>query len=341
MLKKMTLAALATTMLASTALANGPELFIEDFVGTIKIENGASDTISIIRDKNMKGVNLAEQGDGLKIDGGISDPDGNKCKGYYGSYSLGFFKKEKSGEFGGYEDLEDYPQITISAPTDTVLVIKNSITFLTADNLGGTDLDLRSCGKVRLGNVDGDLIANIRGSADLTAQDVGDVDVDIRGSGDLEVQNAKFVKLSIAGSGDADFETVQGADVSVSGSGDIVFENINGSLAAESRGSGDIEADNISGDLVYDAGGSGDLDVGDVTGNRISIDVSGSGDVDIDGGDVQTLTISASGASGVDYGGTAGTADLIATGASDIYVSKVTGEVRSKERGAADISVSR
>ena len=339
MLKKITLAALATTMLTGTALANGPELLIEDFVGTIKIENSTSNDISITRDKNMSGVNLVEQDNNLKIDGGIDRPDGDKCKGYYGSYSLGFFKKETSGEFGGYEDLEDYPQITISAPKDTVLIIENSIPFMTAEDLGTTDLDLRSCGKVNLGNVSGDLNADIRGSADLTAKDVGDVYVDIRGSGDLDVENAKFVSLSVAGSGDAKFDNVLGADVSVSGSGDIEFGNIAGSFAAESRGSGDIDAGNVAGDFIYDAGGSGDLDIGDVVGKRISIDVSGSGDVNIDGGRVETLTITASGASEVDYGGTAETADLIATGASDIWVDKVSGEVRSKERGAADISV--
>ena len=184
MLRKLTLAALVTTLMAGTALANAPELFIENFVGTIKIENGSSDRMSILRDKNMSGVNLVEQGQNLKIDGGISDPDGDKCKGYYGSYDLTFFKKNRDGKFGGYEDLEDYPQITISAPKDTVLVIENSIAFLTAEDLGGTDLDLRSCGKVKLGNVAGELRADIRGSANLTANNVGDVDVDIKGSGD-------------------------------------------------------------------------------------------------------------------------------------------------------------
>ena len=340
MLKKITLAALATGLLTGTALANGPELLIEDFVGTIKIDNNSSGNISIIRDKNMKGVILVEQGDSLKIDGGISNPDGNKCKGYYGVYNFALFKKEKSGEFGGYEDLEDYPQITISIPKQAVLVIENSIAFITAEDLGAADLDLRYCGKVNLGNIAGDLRADIRGSADLTAGDVGNVDVDIRGSGDLTVQNAGLVALSVAGSGDAEFDDVESADVRVSGSGDISFGNINGSLLAESRGSGDISSGNVAGDFVYEASGSSDLDVGDVMGSRISIDVSGSGDVNIDGGDVQTLKITASGASDIDYDGTAETADLVATGASDIYVNKVTGELRSKERGAADISVS-
>jgi hypothetical protein len=343
MLKKITLAALATTLattlLSGTAFADSPELFIEDFVGTIKIENSESNNISIIRDENMQGVNLIERGDSLKIDGGISKPDSEKCKGYYGRYNLDLFKKKSSGEFGGYEDLEDYPQITISVPKDTVLVIENSIPFLTAEDLSGTDLDLRHCGKVKLGNVTGDLRADIRGSADLTTKNVGDDYVDIRGSGDLEVQDAKFISLSIAGSGDAEFNDVLGADVTVSGSGDVTFANIAGSLGAESRGSGSLEADNVTGDFIYDGSGSSDLEIENVDGDRISIDVSGSGDVEIDGGNVQTLNITASGSSDVDFGGTAETADLVATGASNIRVDKVTGEVRSKERGSADISV--
>ena len=96
MLKKLYLAALVTTMLTGTAFAKGSELFIQDFVETVKVENSVSDNISITRDKNMKGVNIVEQGDSLKIDGGIERPEGNKCKGYYGSFDIGFFKKNKS-----------------------------------------------------------------------------------------------------------------------------------------------------------------------------------------------------------------------------------------------------
>jgi len=332
---------LSTTisLLASPAFANGPELLIEDFVGTVKVENSGSDKISITRKENIKGVNFITQGRDLKIDGGIEKPDGSDCKSYYGKYNITLFKKNGSGEFGGYENLEDYPQLTIQAPEDAVMIIRNSIPFLTGENFGEADLELSSCGKVTLGDVSGDLRSNIRGSADLKAEDVGAVDIDIRGSGDVVIESAEFVSLSVAGSGDAEFGNVQGANVSVSGSGDIQFDNIDGSFAAESRGSGDIEAEDITGDFIYDAGGSGDLDIGSVTGHRLSIAVSGSGDVDIDDGNVASLQISASGASEVSFDGTAENADLVATGASDIYVNKVTGEVRSKERGAADIDV--
>jgi len=279
MLKHLTLIA-ALTALVAPAFANGPELLIEDFVGTVKVENSGSDKISMTRQKNIKGVNFIEQGQDLKIDGGIKDPNGNDCKGYYGKYNITLFKKNESGEFGGYENLEDYPQLTIKAPEDTVLVIRNSIPFLTGENFGEAYLALSSCGKVTLGNVAGNLRSKIRGSADLKAGNVGDVDIDIRGSGDVVIETAAFVALSVAGSGDAEFDNVKGADVSVSGSGDISFGNIEGDFGAESRGSGDIEAGDVVGDFVYDAGGSGDLDIDSISGDRISIDVSGSGDVD-------------------------------------------------------------
>ena len=48
---------------------------------------------------------------------------------------------------------------------------------------------------------------------------------------------------------------------------------------------------------------------------------------------------STTGSSDFSFGGTAQSADLYASGASDIYVAEVTGEVRQKERGAADITV--
>jgi len=338
MVKRLIAGTCLTAALASPAFADGPELMIEDFVGRITVVETSSSNIKVTREDNMKGVNLYEDGGSLKIDGGIDDPDGNKCKGYYGKYSISWFKKENSGQMGGYEDLDDYPKLTIEAPTNTALVIRNSIPFMTTENLGSIDADINHCGDVRVGDVSGDVRANIRGSGDLVGGDIGNADITVKGSGDVEFQDAGFVELSISGSGDGEFENVTSADVRISGSGDVSFENINGPLSVDSRGSGDFEAGDVSGDFVYDSRGSSDLELDSVTG-RISVEIGGSGDAHIDGGQASELRVSTTGASEFSFDGTADSADLYASGASDIYIAEVTGEVRQKESGSADINV--
>ena len=338
MIKPIFCAALLSSFIALPAYA-GPELFIEDFVGTINVETVSASKISISQDKNMKGVNLYQEGDSLKIDGGIEKPDGNDCKGYYGSYSISWFKKENRGDLGGYKDLDDYPNLTVTAPKDTTLIIRNSIPFLTAGSLGSADLKLVSCGKVTLGDLSDGLIADIRGSGDLNVGDIsGHADIHIRGSGDVDIGNGGDLRLKVTGSGDVRAGNVRSADIAVRGSGDVEIEDVNGPLGVESSGSSDVDIGDVSGDFVYDGRGSGDLSVSSVTG-RVSVDIGRSGDADISGGMVSSLKVSASGASEFDFGGVAETADLYAAGASDIYIRKVTGEVRRKESGAADITI--
>lgn len=338
MIKRILAGTCLAAALTAPAFADGPELLIEDFVGTITVVETSSSNIKITKDANMKGVDLYEDGGSLKINGGITDPDGNKCKGYYGKYSITWFKKESSGEMGGYEDLEDYPKLTIEAPSDTALVIRNSIPFMTTENLGSIDANIDHCGSVRVGDVAGDVRASIRGSGDLSGGTIGNANITVKGSGDVEFQDAGFVEISISGSGDAEFENVTSADVSISGSGDVEFENIDGPLSVDSRGSGDFEAGDVDGDFVYDSRGSSDLELDSVTG-RISVEMGGSGDAHIDGGEASELRVSTTGASDFRFEGIAESADLYASGASDIYVRKVTGEVRKKESGAADIEV--
>jgi len=338
MIKSIFYAGLLSLSLTAPAFA-GPELLIEDFVGTLTVETTSASQITISREDNMKGVNLYKDAGSLKIDGGIKNPDSKDCTGFHGSFSISLFKSESRGRVGGYKNLSDYPKITINVPEDTNLVIRNAIPFLNANDLGSADLELSSCGKVNLGDLSGELKANIRGSTDLTVGNVaGNADIDIRGSGDVDMGNAKDMVLNVTGSGDIDAGDLGSADISVRGSGDVEIKNVNGPLGIKSSGSSDVDIGDVSGDFIYDGRGSGDLSVESVTG-RISIDIGGSGDASINDGEASTLKVSASGVSEFDFGGVAETADLYASGASDIYVSKVTGEVRRKESGAADIDI--
>ena len=338
MFKVVSCAAILSLCVASPVSAS-PELLIEDFVGRVLIKTTSDSQISIVTEQNIDDVQIYESGKSLKIDGGIPKPNGRNCKGLHGSISISLFKSEKHGRIGGYKNLRDYPKITINAPKDTTLIVRNSIPFLIADDLGAANLNLSSCGKVQLGDLSNNLEAHIRGSADLYLGDIGgNADIEVHGSGGIDMGDAKDLRLEVSGSGDVDARNITSADISVRGSGDVELGNISGPLGVESRGSSDIDIGRVSGDFIYDGRGSGDLDIDSVIG-RISVDVSGSGDVSIDGGKAQSLKVSASGASDFDFGGIAETADLYASGASDIYVKKVTGEVRSKETGAADIDI--
>ena len=321
MLKTVFYAAVLSLSVAGQASAN-PELLIENFIGRISIKTTSGSQISLKDEANMKGVQIYEDANNFKIDGGIAKPNGRDCKGFHGSFSINLFNSEKHGRIGGYKNLRDYPKITINAPEDTTLVIRNSIPFLIADDLSGADINLNSCGKVTLGDLSHDLSANISGSADLYLGDVGgNADIKVRGSGDIDMGDANELRLKVSGSGNLDADNLKTADISVRGSGDIDLEDINGPLAIDISGSSDVEIGDVLGDLVHNGRGSGDLNIDSVKGG-INVDISGSGDTSIDDGETPSLKVSVSGSSDFYFGGVAQTADLYASGSSDIYVKK-------------------
>lgn len=326
-----------TGLIASPAFAGDTTLTIENFIGKIAIETGSK--LKVTNKQNSSDVDFDRSGDTLTIDGGISEPDGEDCKGYYGRGSWSFFsKKEKKGDFGGYENLDDYPNLTISAPENVTLVIKNAIPFGTISDIGAADIEMSYCGNLKMHNIDGAANLNIRGSGDISALDIGTVKASINGSGDLEFENTTDAIIKVRGSGDVDFGDADNADITVSGSGDIEMGNIAEMLHVESAGSGDVSSGDVGGGLIYKGRGSGDFELDNVSGDA-DIRVSGSGDVDIHDGNVDILTIKAKGASDVRFDGTAETAELSASGASDIYVGAVTGKSETRETGSADIDI--
>jgi len=324
---------------AAPAYAQGTDLIIEDFIGTVHIVAEDRNDIQVTQKKNAGSVEFDRAGSGLTINGGVDDLESEKCKGYYGSFGISWFKKDrKEGNFGGYEDLEDLPKLTISAPRDTNLVIRHSIPFLKAGDLGSADLDISHCGEVELGNIDGPFTASVSGSGDLQAGNAGDADIRVSGSGDVDIGNVGQMELRISGSGDVSLENAGPSVISISGSGDIEMEDISGSVDLKISGSGDMEAGEIHGDLYYRASGSGNFYADEVNGD-LDIVLKGSGEAEIDGGKADHIEIRTSGASDVHYDGVAQTANLRASGASDIYVNKVEGELVSEATSAADIDV--
>lgn len=330
-----TLPLLASIFALPAAADQRPELVIEDFVGTITLKTAANSSLEVTSLENNDDLTQEAEGDRLIINGGIAKPDSKKCKGYYGSWS---WNERKSETFGGYEDLEDYPKLTITAPSDTVLVIRNSIPFIESGDLGGADLEIQACGKVNMGDISGDIRVELSGSGDVTAGDVENAELNLRGSGDVSIDNAQAVTANLTGSGDIVTGNMTRADLSLRGSGDVEFEDVSGAVNATLTGSGDINGGDIDGGVEAILRGSGDIELGDVTGPT-RLESRGSGDIVVDGGSTEMLYIESSGSSTISYGGTAQNAELTASGSSDIYVERVKGVADMRESGSSDIEI--
>jgi len=338
---------LTTAILALSAspsfadeISKGEVLSVENFIGTIILNTGGTNKLEITKAKNDDTISVRNSSSKLSIDGGITKLNRNKCSSHYSSLNIQWSARSgiKKSHYGGYDDLRDYPTLTISAPDNVHVVIRNAIPFLAGGDIGSADIEMRACGRVELEDIKGDAKINLRGSGDISVNDMQNLDLDLKGSGDFEGGNAEHVKISLFGSGDVDLEDIASAELNLFGSGDVETGDVGGPLSVSSFGSGDIVADDVTGDMTYDGRGSGDFSLESVTGN-ISIDVRGSGDVDIDDGTAGDIIVNASGASDVDFGGTAKNADLKASGASDIYIYEATGDVSKRERGASDITV--
>lgn len=330
---------IALSALSAPTYASEATLTIKDFIGTVTVKTSPNATLEVTRKTNAGDLKVKDRRGNLVIDGSIEDPDGNDCKGYYGNVSWSWGnKKEKSDRIGGYKDLEDYPEIVITAPDDVMLIIENAIPFADIGDIGSADLNISHCGRVEIGNITSIADIDISGSGDVTAKNIGDLNAKISGSGDLEFVGTGNADIVSRGSGDVRFKGARNVTLKTSGSSDVEMENVSGTLTIDASGSSDIKVEDIGGNFIYAARGSSDISIEAVYGDA-DITVSGSGEVDIDDGDVGTLRIVSRGSSNVDYGGKAKDAFLSASGSGDIYVDEITGVVDSKSSGSADIDI--
>ena len=328
----------AVSAAANSAFAN-ETLTIENFIGTINVETSEGAPLSVTKSQNGNTVTVSESSGRLRLDGGVAKPDGKDCEGHYGRYNVSFFsKKEKSGQFGGYKNLETYPVITVSAPSNVDVVIKNSIPFMTIGDIGALNATLNSCGNLDFGNLSGDARISIMGSADFTLGDIQNLELNIKGSGDVKAGNAGIVTIDLKGSGDVDLQDITAADIKSVGSGDVEIEQIKGPLVYVGRGSGDFEAVDILEGLVFEGRGSGDFSAERVTGD-VSIQSGGSSRVDIGDGSIGKLLVTTRGSGDVDIDAIAESAELFASGSGDIFVESVKGDLSMREAGSADIRV--
>ena len=329
----------AMCALGAAAQAGEATLTIKDFVGRITIETDGNQAIKVTNKTRAGDVDFDQDRESLVIDGGISNPDGDDCKGYYGNVSWSLFgKKEKKSEIGGYSDLDNYPDLTISGPEDMTLVIENSIPFGRAGNIGAADIEMQYCGRFFLGDINGPARFTVNGSGDIEAGNIETLQAKINGSGDLELRDVGDSDITIRGSGDVEFKDAENMNLSISGSGDAEGERISGAIYIKSSGSGDVDLESVDGELTYDSRGSGDLSINEVNGTAM-LQVRGSGTADIDEGSLTELIVIATGSSDVHFGGRVQDADLTARGSSDVYVDTITGTRKTRTTGSGDIHI--
>lgn len=311
-------------------------LEIRDFIGSINWSNGP---MSVEIDENAGDTKVSGRSE-ITVNGGIGKIDGSDCKSSYGSFDIDWFGKKSEGRFGGYKDLEDFPVLNITLPSDTTLVIRNAVIFTSgAPDLKDADLELRHCGDVTLGNVENTLALDSQGSADVSIGNTGQIVASLKGSGDLTGGNTGDVLIKSHGSGDVELGDAGSLEMSLHGSGDLEADDISGSVELSSHGSGDVELNDVNGDLTYSTHGSGDLDVSSVIGSELYLKSHGSGDIDIGGGKVGDLTIIIRGSGTADYSGDAKTANLRSSGSGDIYVDSVKNLSEIKATGSGDVNV--
>jgi len=334
-----------TALVSSAALmglAFAPATFaadsleIRNFIGTISWSNGP---MSVEIEENAGDTKISGRSN-ITVDGGFEKIDGKDCKSSYGNFDIDWFGKKSEGHIGGFKDLEDYPVLNITVPSDTKLVIRNSVLFTLGEpDVREADLDLRHCGNVKLGDVENTLALDSRGSADVSAGRTGQIAANLRGSGDLEAGDTGDVMAKSHGSGDIELGNAGSIEVSLHGSGDLESEDVNGPVNLTSQGSGDVELNDVEGSLTYSSFGSGDLDVSSVTGDKLYLKSHGSGDIDVEGGNVEKLTIIMRGSATAEYDGEARTADLNTSGSGDIYVGSVEKLSEIKATGSGDVNI--
>lgn len=291
-------------------------LEIKNFIGTIDVEAGDFDKISIV---NGDGVKISQTQAGVLIDNGDQVQNRN-CRWQNNQIAIG---KAGWGRVTGkstYKNIDEFPVVKIRVPHDTHLIIADALIFGTVGDIGSADVHVGSCGDLDLGNIRGMLALRISGSGDVTVGNGSRANLQVSGSGDV-----------IAG----DFEQV---DIQLSGSGDIKMGHVKGRADVQSSGSSDLKMGRVGAGLHIKSSGSSDFTALYV-GDTLSLNLSGSSDVRIADGNVNSVYISASGSADVVYNGNSEDAEIQASGASDIYIKQPSGNIRIVEKGSADIHV--
>lgn len=293
--------AMSQPALAAPSSSSAPTLKIEHFIGTINIETGNYDKITVV---DADGVAFGKNGENVSIDDD-QKVQNLQCKNQHkGMKDLkigrgrGLFKSAKN-----YKHLSEFPSIIIRAPQNTHLVIERSLVFGNVGNVGSGDIYIRACSIINFANITGDVDLHVSGASNVVVGDMGR------------------------------------ADIHISGATDVDLGDVTGFAKIHSSGASGLNMGRIGGGLEYEGSGATDFKAAGVSGGDLSIRASGSSDVTIREGRVNDLYIRASGASDVIYKGSSVDADLRASGASDVSVRVPSGTLHESDSGAGDVHI--
>lgn len=316
--KTIAASALAITagLISTQVSAKTPTVKITNFIGTIDIKTGDYDRVRIV---TKDGAEYEKTDDGITIDAGHSISR-VRCRTRGDTIKIAIGKSKWFGWSNNWTRVDDYPNMVIHAPKNAHIDIDKSLIFATIGDVGSANIQVQSCGDLRLGDV------------------AGDVELKVSGAGDVEMGTVGNANLYVSGAGDVSGEAVQSLTARISGSGDLSLEDINGFTDIKASGSGDVSVGAIADGLRYIGSGSSDLDVKSVGAGDINIKQSGAGDVDIDDGNIDTFQARVSGASDIHYGGTVKNADVHVSGAASISMRKPTEHHDQRISGAGSIN---
>lgn len=330
----MTLMLTAAVALAQSAGA--PVVEIENFIGEVRIEQGARLDARLERSGGAA-ADIRAQGGAVLVDGG-QPMRRMRCHGRGEGQRVGVSRRDAVA-------FSELPLLIITTPDPAALRLHQSIVRAEAGELASLSLGLSQCGAFESGAIRGDADIAVSGSADVETGDVGgSLDAGVSGSGDLQLGAVGgAATVGVSGSGNVQMRDVDGAlSVRVSGSGDVTASDV-ATLSARSSGSGDIEIGNAPGGIDYHSSGSGDLQVrvtSDVSvrasgssavriaamNGALDVNASGSGAVRIQDGEASRVSARVGGSGDVWFGGAAQTVDVRISGGGDVYVAEITGD---------------
>ena len=284
-LRILTAALLGSGLMSAQALAQEPELRIENAAARVVVIPEARGDVVYTVQQGRAGLPALQ----TRRDGGLTVLDGG-LGGGFGPFGIHFgMNCQGSGDHvrvripgHGMVALQDLPVVTARVPLNAHVSVGQAV-FGEIGPSQSLDFSNSGCGDWKLADVRGPTHVALSGSGDIRARSAGPTDVHISGSSDVYFGPVNgSLEAHISGSGDVHAASVSGPLVArIAGSGDVTVDGgVSPSVEAHIAGSGDVKFRGTAGQLMASIAGSGDVDVARVTGS-VTKHVAGSGDVNI------------------------------------------------------------
>lgn len=255
----------ASFLITNSVLANEtPDpyvLEINNFIGVLEVKTAPNSEFTV---KSIPGKKF----DIKTIDSGINrivslnniDATNVECKTNFGTRTYKIDGKNFK--------IEDFPKVIITMPTTNGLRIKNSALDGDISDVAGAALNMKSCGKLKMGNIAHALELDIDGVTSLQTGNIGEyarvkifgaaslnagnirgiADLNIDGAGSLAALSSNGLKAKLAGAGSIQIQGGKGPfDVALDGIGRINYAGTAINPIARIDGIGSVKVKEIIG----------------------------------------------------------------------------------------------